>query len=132
MKLIYNNHKTYLHACIGLADIIEAGNSEEIKKYLRKELGIYKGKVKNVVLGCTHYPLVEPEIKEVLGEDIIFFNGAARLAVHLKEELEKNSLIKDSEGHIKFIDSQNLPEKERRFWELLKLKEEISKAIKKF
>ena len=50
----YNNHKTILLPCVGLADIIENGNNEEIKKYLIKKLGKYKGKIKNVVLGCTH------------------------------------------------------------------------------
>lgn len=46
----YNNYKTYILPCIGLADIIEEGNEEKIKKYLRMNLGIYKGKVNNVVL----------------------------------------------------------------------------------
>lgn len=46
----YNNHKTFLLSCIGLADIIEDGNNEEIEKYLKENLEKYKGKVKNVVL----------------------------------------------------------------------------------
>jgi glutamate racemase len=46
----YNNYKTYILPCIGLSDIIEEGNEEKIKKYLRMNLGIYKGKVNNVVL----------------------------------------------------------------------------------
>ena len=47
----------------------------------------YLNKVKNVVLGCTHYPLIQDEIKEVLG-DVRFFNGAPNLANHLKDILE--------------------------------------------
>ena len=119
----YNNHKTYLHACIGLADIIEKGDKEKIQKYLKKEIGIFKGKVNNVVLGCTHYPLIETQIREVLGKDITFFNGAARLAIHLKDELEARDLLENKEGKVEFLDSQNLPEKEKRFWELLKIEE---------
>lgn len=46
----YNNHRTFLLPCIGLADIIEEGNKEKIIKYLQETLGKYKGKVKNVVL----------------------------------------------------------------------------------
>ena len=69
----YNNHKTYLLPCVGLADIIEQGNEKEIKKYLAKNIGIYKGKVENVVLGCTHYPLIQEEIKEVLGRTSSIF-----------------------------------------------------------
>ena len=32
----YNNHKTYLYPCVGLADIIEEGNTEKLEKYLKK------------------------------------------------------------------------------------------------
>ena len=45
----YDNHKTYLYSCVGLADIIEKGNSEEICNYLNTHIGEYKGKVQNVV-----------------------------------------------------------------------------------
>ena len=122
----YNNHKTYLLPCVGLADIIEKGNHEELKKYLRKTLGLYKGLVNNVVLGCTHYPLIEKEIAEILGQ-VKFFNGAPRLAVHLKELLkEKDLLNKEKENYnIQFIDSQNLKEKEERFFKVLGLKSSI-------
>lgn len=51
----YDNHKTELLECVGLADIIEEGNKEKIKKYLKEKLSSYKGKVENVVLRL--YPL---------------------------------------------------------------------------
>ena len=71
--------------------------------------------------GCTHYPLIQNEIKEVLGKDIIFFNGAPNLAKHLKDILkEKDILEKSNRGTIKFIDSQNLKQKEERFYEYLR------------
>ena len=46
----YNNHKTELLSCVGLADIIEEGNEEKIKKYLKEHLSRFEGKIKNVVL----------------------------------------------------------------------------------
>lgn len=46
----YDNHRTELLSCVGLADIIEAGDKEELKKYLQKTLEPYKEKIKNVVL----------------------------------------------------------------------------------
>jgi len=55
----YNNHKTYILPCVGLADIIEAGDEKELKEYLTENLSVYKEKVQNVVLGCTHYPLIK-------------------------------------------------------------------------
>ena len=116
----YNNHKTYLIACQGLADIIEEGNQEKIQNYLKENLSKYVGKVQNVVLGCTHYPLVQEEIKQVL-QNVEFFNGAPNLAKHLKDVLESNGLISDSEekGHITFIDTSDENRKKERFFAIL-------------
>lgn len=116
----YDNHKTYLLACKGLADIIEEGNEEKIKKYLKENLSEYKGKVENIVLGCTHYPLIQNEIKDVLGE-VKFFNGAPNLAKHLKEVLEEGNLLNKEKniGKINFIDSSNSELKEERFFEYI-------------
>lgn len=115
----YNNHKTYLLSCIGLADRIEQGDKQEVKNYLEKNIGFYKNKVKNVVLGCTHYPLVQKEIEEVLGQ-VQFFNGAPNLAKHLKEVLKDKNLLQEGQGIVKFEDSQGLKEKKERFFELLR------------
>lgn len=46
----YNNHKTKLLSCVGLADAIEEGKKEKQKEILENILGPYKGKIKNVVL----------------------------------------------------------------------------------
>ena len=104
----YDNHKTILLPCVGLADIIEENNEKKIKVYLKEHLEIYKGKVKNVVLGCTHYPLIKQEIKQVLG-DVQFFDGAPYLAKHLRELLKEKGLINNQtiENTIQFIDSLN-------------------------
>lgn len=116
----YDNHKTYLLACKGLADIIEEGNEEKLHLYLKQNLSKYVGKVENVVLGCTHYPLVKEEIKQVLG-NVKFFDGAHSLAKHLKEVLVAENLINESEsiGEINFIDSSNLNIKRERFFKYL-------------
>lgn len=116
----YNNQKTYLMSCVGLADVIEEGNQEKIKKYLEENLSEYVGKVKNVVLGCTHYPLVQDEIANVLG-DVKFFNGAPNLAKHLKNVLEEKDLISSSQetGRIYFEDSSNEEIKKERFFAYL-------------
>ena len=118
----YDNHKTILLPCVGLADIIEEENKEKINQYLRENLEKYRGTVKNVVLGCTHYPLIKNEIEKVLGK-VNFFNGAPFLAKHLKEILEEKDLINDikTDNNIQFIDSSNSEQKEKRFFELIKI-----------
>ena len=118
----YDNHKTYLMACKGLADIIEEGNEEKIQKYLKENLSEYVEKIENVVLGCTHYPLIQEQITQVLG-NVEFFNGAPNLAKHLKDVLEENDLINNlqSKGKIDFIDSSNSEYKKERFYKYLEI-----------
>ena len=89
--------------------------------YLATNIGKYRGKIENIVLGCTHYPLIQKEIGQVLGENVKFFNGAGRLAVHLRKILEQQNLLNNNpkEGKIEFIDSAENKEKrekkEKRF-----------------
>ena len=164
-KLIekYDNNKTYILPCIGLANSIEKGNEIQIEKCLKNELNPYKGKVKNVVLGCTHYPLIKKQISDILGE-VRFFDGAPSLARHLKNILIEQNLIEENNANfdedinsmytktnesdkneieiekekslkndynnvsdkcklsIEFIDSSNEEMKEKRFFEILKIK----------
>ncbi len=115
----FDNKRTFVLPCRGLADRIEQGDKEEIRKYLKETIGSYQGKIENVVLGCTHYPLVKKEIEERLGQ-VRFFNGAPSLARHLKNVLEEKNLLHTGEGKIEFEDSQGLKEKEKRFFEILK------------
>ncbi len=114
----YDNHNTILLSCSGLADLIEENNKEKIITYLEDKIGKYKG-VKNVVLGCTHYPLIKEEITKVLG-NVNFYDGSEGVAKHTKEVLEKENLLEQKEGKIIFIDSNNNKEKERLFYEYLK------------
>ena len=112
----YDNHKTFIMPCPGLADLIEIGDNEKIEMYLNEHLKKFRGKVQNVVLGCTHYPLIQEQLKQVLG-DVQFFNGAPHLAKHLKYILETNSLKNESQqpGTIEFWDSSKQELKKERF-----------------
>lgn len=114
----YDNHKTYLLPCVGLADIIEDGSQKQLEEYLSKNLEKYKNKVQNVVLGCTHYPLIKNEIQDVLG-NVRFFEGSYRLAIHLKNLLKESNMLENREGKILFIDSNNSREKEKRFYNII-------------
>jgi glutamate racemase len=103
-----------------LATMAEEGwINNEVAEYTVKEyMKLFKS-VDKLILGCTHYPLIKDEIKEVLG-NIKFFEGSYRLAIHLKEILEENNLINNtSQGTTMFIDSSNLKQKEKRFFEII-------------
>lgn len=66
--------------------------------------------------------MVQNYIKEVLGENIIFFYGAPNLAKHLREVLKEKKLLDKNEGKIEFLDSQNSENKKERFYSYLKEK----------
>ena len=120
----YYNAKSLSDANAGIMieekDLTKDKLKEEIRKYLKINLSKYATKVQNVVLGCTHYPLIQDEIKEVLG-DVEFFNGAESLAKHLKSILEEKHLINTLEikGNIEFIDSSELESKKERFFHIM-------------
>ena len=51
-----------------LASLIEDGQLDNIHIVLDNYLRDYVGKIDSLVLGCTHYPVIIPEIKEILGK----------------------------------------------------------------
>ena len=115
----YDNNNTILLPCSGLADLIEKGNMEEVDKYLKNNLSEYKG-VNNVVLGCTHYPLIKNNIKKILG-DVKFFDGSVGVSKELLRQLKLREINYSSdELRIDFIDSSNDDNKEKRFRELIR------------
>ncbi len=63
----------YEQACIGLVEQIEKGEIDSKKTFemLEKWLSPMKNKnVDTIVLGCTHYPLVDSVIKKIMGKDV--------------------------------------------------------------
>lgn len=115
----YDNNDTILVPCIGLADLIENGNISLVDNYLVSNLSKYKG-VSNVVLGCTHYPLIKDNIRKVLGNNVNFFDGSVGVSMELLRQIELRNIKYDNESlKIEFIDSSNDASKEKRFKKLL-------------
>lgn len=112
----FDNHHISLISCVGLADLIENNKRDEIKLYLKENLTSFIG-VDNVVLGCTHYLIIQDEIREVLG-DVTFYDGSIGVSKRLKEIIYQTKL-KEESFQVEFIDSSKNPEKEKRFFEIL-------------
>jgi len=75
------------------------------KSYLKplKEAG-----VDTVILGCTHYPLLKPVIKKVMGEGVELIDSAKQVAIEVKEILASESLCNTKhKGVHKFYVSDN-------------------------
>jgi glutamate racemase len=54
-----------------------------------------KAKVDTVILGCTHYPLLKPVIREVLGDSVTLIDSAKQVAMEVKKILTNEGLLND-------------------------------------
>ena len=91
-------------------NFVERGDldGDDVKKYLEELLFEYKtDKVDAVVLGCTHYPFVKEHIQEVLGDEVLVFDGGAGTAREMKRRLEEKNLLENKKrmGNVKFDNS---------------------------
>ena len=114
----YDNKNTTLLPCKGLAELIEEGNDVKINQYLDDNLSKYKD-IDNVVLGCTHYPLIKKNIRRVLG-NVKFFDGSLGVSKELVRQLELRGITFDNKSFsVEFIDTSSNVSKENRFMELM-------------
>ncbi|MFK5957978.1 MAG: glutamate racemase [Lutibacter sp.] len=79
----------------GLVPLIEAGklNSTELNNLLSTYLKpMLNFNIDHLVLGCTHYPYLIPQINRILGKHIKIIDSGEAVAKQTKAILEKNNL----------------------------------------
>lgn len=66
-------------------------------------------RVDTVILGCTHYPLLKPVIKEIMGPQVTLIDSAKQVAIEVKKILSSEGLLSDSrkKAENKFYVSDN-------------------------
>ena len=96
---------------VGLVELVEAGkgNSPESYALLKELLEPWRGELKALVLGCTHYPFASRTISYILGEDTVLLDGGVGTAIHTMHRLEKAGLLWDGPGEVIFENSRNDP-----------------------
>ncbi|MBI5144602.1 MAG: glutamate racemase [Candidatus Omnitrophica bacterium] len=78
---------------------------EVAQSYLKP---IKKAGVDTVILGCTHYPLLKPVIREVLGKKVTLIDSAKQVAMEVKNILAQEGLLnKGRRGKQRFYVSDN-------------------------
>lgn len=94
--------------CEGLASLIESGAPEsDIGALLKKLFSSVEGTdIDSIVLGCTHYPLIEDMIAEIF-PDAKIFDGGLGTALQTRRRLSELGLLSDSseKGKITVINS---------------------------
>lgn len=96
--------------CPGLMDFVERGDlySDDFRKYLEELLYEYRiHKIDAAVLGCTHYPFAKELIQEILGKEVLVFDGGEGTAREMKRRLTEADLLNpsDKQGEIIFENS---------------------------
>lgn len=81
-------------ACPLFVPFIEEGeaNSPALKLIVKEYLSSIKGKIDTLILGCTHYPIIEKIITREIGENVFLINPGKSVANKVKYFLANNGL----------------------------------------
>ena len=99
-KSIYSNDvRVISQVGEGLVDAIEKGmlDSNEIKQVLSHHLSeLTSHPIDFLVLGCTHYPLLKPMIRDIIGHEIQIVDSGLAVAIQTKHVLTEMNLLSKS------------------------------------
>jgi glutamate racemase len=82
--------------CPGLVEQVEAGQltAADTRALVRKYVQpLIDRNVDTLVLGCTHYPFLEPIIREIAGRSVTIIDPAVAVARELRRVLASRSLL---------------------------------------
>ncbi|HLV14315.1 MAG TPA: glutamate racemase [Xanthomarina sp.] len=98
-NLFTNNIKVVEQVGEGIVSLIETGliNSKEMKSLLKAYLKpMIDANIDYLVLGCTHYPFLIPQLTELLPKHIKIIDSGKAVALQTKSVLEKHNLLNSS------------------------------------
>lgn len=79
-----------------IVPLVENGlwRSKKITRILQQVVRIFKtSQVDTLVLGCTHYPFVASEIREIVGKEVQILDSGSAIGRQVKRILQSNKLI---------------------------------------
>lgn len=88
-------------ACSLFVPFIEEGriNDKALKLIARDYLSdLKKEKIDTLIMGCTHYPIIESIIKKEIGSNINLVNPGFCVAKELKRFLTENKMLNNQKG----------------------------------
>lgn len=97
-------------ACPRLAPLIQNGDvfSEEVEQAAREYVAPLKeNRVDTVILGCTHYPLISPMLRRLLGPHVTLITSAEETAREVGEIIARKGIgnAEGREGEYRFFTS---------------------------
>lgn len=102
--------KVYSLATPKLVPLIESGEYKKgIVNELTNYLKDYKDKVDAVILGCTHYPIVQNQIQSILG-DICYVSSSDSVSEEVYYYLQSHHLLGNQKGTVEILTTGNSDE----------------------
>lgn len=100
IKKIDTSIRVYSKACPLFVPLVEEGpvwweNEVAYKIALEYLLPLKHEKIDTLVLGCTHYPLLQRVIASVMGDEVKLVSSAFEVARVVKNIIEKNGIRRD-------------------------------------
>lgn len=95
MERFAKDIRVYEDPCRGLVELIEAGEvaAPETEALLRGVVTpMLSAGVDTLVLGCTHYPFVQPLLRQIAGEDVAIIDPAPAVARRAANVLQHHQL----------------------------------------
>jgi glutamate racemase len=83
-------------ACPEFVPLVEAGKTSgpEVRSAIKKYFKVFREKgVDTVVHGCTHYPFLEKEMKDYLGDKVSFVDPAVDTVKEAKQIMQQKGLL---------------------------------------
>jgi len=87
-------------ACPLFVPFVEEGmlSGAVVREVAKQYLAPLKAdRVDTVILGCTHYPLLKPVIRKVMGSNVTLIDSAQQVAMEVKKILTEDGIL-DGEG----------------------------------
>ncbi|MFN4244579.1 MAG: glutamate racemase [Brevinematia bacterium] len=102
LSSVSSDVKVFAKACPLFVPLVEEGAFIDKSTYLYRSLQNaivyyleeFRGKVNNIILGCTHYPLIKNEILDFMGDVVLIDPGECAVS-KLSEVLKNNDLLSD-------------------------------------
>ncbi len=96
LKALMPQAEIFNQACPLLVSLVEEGWLDDevtvltLKKYLKP---LMEARVDTIILGCTHYPLLEPVIRRIVGPDVTLIDSGKETAKAVQQILKDHQLL---------------------------------------
>ena len=96
IKTLMPEATVFQQACPMFVPLVENGYLESEATYIiaREYLADFiENEVDTIILGCTHYPLLEQVITDIVGKNVTIINAGYETALYTKNILAKNKML---------------------------------------